>query len=126
MRFTREFNYCILFMAVIVLIYAASAFTINPRLQLFISVLSIAIGTGMMVLGFWGADFAFAMSAGELHQEKERGKVRGRKRMVYVPFMKNYTPVEWWNLNWFITSSGVLLAVLGALMLGMLFGVHLP
>jgi hypothetical protein len=97
----------------------------NTQLQLLLSVLSIVIGSALVMLGFWGADFAFAMVAGQLHQEKIKGKFKGKKKKVYVPFMKNYTPLEWWNLNWFITFVGVILVALGSLVLGIVFGVHI-
>jgi len=112
-------------MIIIVLIYIIFSFTLNVQLQFLLSVLSIVIGSGLVVLGFWGADFAFAMACGQLHQEKVKGKVRGTKNKVYVPFMKNYTPLEWWNLNWFITIVGVLLVALGSLVLGIVFGVYI-
>jgi ABC-type antimicrobial peptide transport system permease subunit len=94
-------------------------------MQLLLSVISIVIGSALVVLGFWGADFAFAVASGQLHQEKIKGKIKGEKGKVYVPFMKNYTPLEWWNLNWFITFVGVILVSLGSLILGIVFGVFI-
>jgi ABC-type antimicrobial peptide transport system permease subunit len=125
MRFQREFNYCMLSTIIIVLVYIIFSFTLNVQLQFLLSVLSIVMGSALVVLGFWGADFAFAMIAGQLHQENIKGKVRGQKNKIYVPFMKNYTPLEWWNLNWFITFVGVLLVALGSLVLGIVFGVYI-
>jgi ABC-type antimicrobial peptide transport system permease subunit len=94
-------------------------------LQLLLSVLSILIGSALVIIGFWGADFAFAMASKQLNQEKIKGKIKGQKEKVYVPFMKNYTPLEWWNLNWFITFFGVILISLGSLVLGIVFGVFI-
>jgi ABC-type antimicrobial peptide transport system permease subunit len=125
MRFQREFNYCMLSTIIIVLVYIIFSFTLNVQLQFLLSVLSVLMGSFLVVLGFWGADFAFAMACGQLHQEKIKGKVKGARRRVYVPFMKNYTPLEWWNLNWFITFVGVLLVALGSLILGIVFGVYI-
>jgi len=79
----------------------------------------------MIILGFWGADFAFAIACGELHQEKEKSKFKGQRKKVYVPFMKNYTPLEWWNLNWFITLIGAVILALGTLNLGILICLYL-
>lgn len=110
---------------IVVLVYVVFSFTASVQLQFLLSVLSIVMGSAFVVLGFWGADFAFAMACGQLHQEKVKGKVKGQKSRVYVPFMKNYTPLEWWNLNWFITFVGVLLVALGSLVLGIVFGVFI-
>ena len=110
---------------IIIFLYTIFAFTLNIELQLLLSVLSIVIGSTLVVLGFWGADFAFAVVSGQLHQEKIKGKIKGEKGKVYVPFMNNYTPLEWWNLNWFITFVGVILVALGSLILGIVFGVYI-
>ncbi len=125
MRFQKEFNYCMISVIVIVSLYTIFSFTLNVRLQLLLSVLSIVIGSTLVVLGFWGADFAFATASGQLYQEKIKGRFKGKKGKVYVPFMKNYTPLEWWNLNWFITFVGVILVALGSLILGIIFGVNI-
>ena len=109
----------------IILLYAIASFTKNLMLQIFLSVLSIVIGSALVVFGFWGADFAFAVAFGQLHQEKIKGKFKGKKGEVYVPFMRDYTPLEWWNLNWFMTFLGVVLVILGSLVLGIIFGVYL-
>jgi len=94
MKFQEEFNYCIIFLIIIILIYIVYALTSNVKIQIFLSVLSIIGGSSMVVLGFWGADFAFARACGQLHQEKVKGEFKGKKGEVYVPFMKNYTPLE--------------------------------
>jgi len=101
------------------------AFTSNVKIQIFLSILSIIGGSSLVILGFWGADFAFAEVSRQLHQESVKGKFKGQKGKVYVPFMKNYTPLEWWNLSWFTTLMGVALVALGTLTLGIIFGVYL-
>jgi hypothetical protein len=125
MKFQKEFNYCFVVAVLIVLLYAVFAITLNLMFQIMLSVVSIIVGSSLVVLGFWGADFAFALASGQLHQEKIRGEFKGKKKEVYVPFMKNYTPLEWWNLNWFITFLGVFLLSLGTLILGIAIGVYL-
>lgn len=125
MSFQKEFNYCMISVMFIILLYAIFAFTLNIMLQILLSTLSIIIGSALVVFGFWGADFAFAVVSGQLHQEKIKGKFKGKKGDVYVPFMKNYTPLEWWNLNWFITAAGAILVALGCLVLGIVLGVYI-
>lgn len=125
MKFQKEFDYCFIAAVVIVLLYSVFAFTLNVMLQILLSVMSIIIGSFLVVLGLWGADFAFTKACGQLHQEKMRGEFKGKKGNVYVPFMKNYTPLEWWNLNWFITLLGTFLLSMGMLVLGIVFGVYL-
>ena len=125
MKFQKEFNYCIALLIIIILLYAIFAITKNLMLQILLSVLSIVIGSALVVFGFWGDDFAFAVASGQLHQEKTKGKFKGKKGEVYVPFMRDYTPLEWWNLNWFMTFLGVVLVILGSLVLGIIFGVYL-
>jgi len=124
MKFQKEYNYCLLGALTILLVYILFSFTMSPRLQLFMSLFSIVLGSFMVVLGFWGSDFAFAEASGQLHQEKMTGKFKGQKKKVYVPFMKNYTPLEWWNLNWFVTLMGVFLVALGCIVLGIVAGVY--
>ena len=82
----------------------------------------LAIGGFLVAFGFWGADYAFSVGIGELDQSKQTGKVRGEKGKVYVPFIRNYTPVEWWNLNWFIVFIGVISLGFGAYFIGLLLG----
>jgi hypothetical protein len=125
MKFQKEYNYCLLGALVVLLVYILFSLTISVRLQLFISLFTILLGGSMVVLGFWGSDFAFAESCGQLHQEKVVGKFKGQMKKVYVPFMKNYTPIEWWNLNWFVTFMGVFLVALGSLVLGIVAGVYI-
>lgn len=125
MNFQKEFNYCFIAIIIIILLYTILAFTLNLMLQLLLSVLSIVIGSALVILGFWGADFAFAVASGQVRQEKIKGKFKGSRGKVYVPFMRNYTPLEWWNLNWFITFVGVILVAIGSLLLGIILGVYI-
>ena len=125
MKFQKEYNYCFIGAIIIFAVYILFAFITDVRLQLMTSVFSIIVGSGMVILGFWGSDFAFAMAIGHLDQSMEKGKVKGKKKKVYVPFVKNYTPLEWWNLNWFITFMGVFLVALGTFVLGIVLGVYI-
>ena len=124
MKFQKEFNYCLACVIFIVLLFVVFSLTMNIMMQTILSVMSIVIGSALVILGFWGSDFAFAEVSGQLHQERIKGKFTGRKNKVYVPFMKNYTPLEWWNLNWFITAAGVILVAMGCLVLGIVLGVY--
>lgn len=100
------------------------SFTNSVKLQIFASIFSIILGAVFVILGFWGSDFAFAIVSGQLKQDRITGKFKGKKERVYVPFMRNYTPLEWWNLNWFITLMGVLFVAIGTLVLGIVLGVY--
>jgi hypothetical protein len=82
----------------------------------------LGLGTFLVAFGFWGADYAFSTAIGELDQSAQSGKVKGERGKVYVPFMANYTPVEWWNLNWFLITIGVFSAIFGAYFLGTIVG----
>ncbi|MFH0929248.1 MAG: hypothetical protein V1818_02730 [Candidatus Aenigmatarchaeota archaeon] len=124
MKFQKEFYYCFAGVIALLLVYLLFSFTLNLKLQLLFSFLSIITGSVMVVLGFWGSDFAFAIALKQLDQSRARGKFKGKKRMVFVPFMGNYTPLEWWNINWFVTLMGVFLVVLGSLVLGIMVGVY--
>ncbi|MBN2202852.1 MAG: hypothetical protein JW700_01520 [Candidatus Aenigmarchaeota archaeon] len=124
MKFQKEYFHSLIGVIVIVLVYLLFVFTQNVMLQILFSVLSMVAGSAMVVLGFWGSDFAFAMTINHLDQSKEKGKINGQKNKVYVPFIGNYTPLEWWNINWFITLSGVFLVALGCLTIGIMAGVY--
>jgi hypothetical protein len=106
--------------AVLGFLFALSAFLINTRLAVFMSLFAIIVGSSMTFFGFWGADFAFAVALGQLDQSGEEGKVKGVKGAVYVPFMKNYTPLEWWNLNWVVVAIGSAMLALGCFIMGLL------
>jgi len=101
----REFSICFVSLAVVASAFWFAAFINDLRLLMFLSFGNIILGTSMVFLGFWGADFAF-------------DAVRRGERFVHVPFMKDYEPLDWWNLNWFITAMGCALLALGSLMLG--------
>jgi hypothetical protein len=122
MKFQREFNYCLIAAVVVLMVYVILSIVGNARLFLSLCVFITILGSSMVVLGFWGSDFAFALSSKHLSQERTIGKIAGEKNKVYVPFMKNYTPLEWWNLNWFITLMGVFFVALGCLGLGAFVG----
>ena len=114
----REYVSLILAILVVVGLYSASSFLAYTPLALWTATLSIFIGGFLIAFGFWGADYAMSMALGEIDQKGQRG---GEKGKVYVPFLKNYTPTEWWNLNWLIVLLGVALACSGFLVLGILF-----
>jgi hypothetical protein len=124
MNMHKEYNYCFIGIIIILLVYILFVFTNDVKLQIVSSIFAIILGSSLVILGFWGADFAFALASGHLDQSREKGKFRGQNKKVYVPFMRNYTPLEWWNLNWFITFMGVFLIVVGTLVLGIIFGVY--
>lgn len=121
MKFQKEFAYCFACLVAVFAFLMLSSLLNNPTLRLFVSVFDIILGSAMIVLGFWGSDFAFAVVAKQLDQSKVKGEFSGKKKEVYVPFMKNYTPLEWWNLNWFVTIVGAIILAFGTLSLGMLF-----
>jgi hypothetical protein len=120
---TREFFYGLVLFAVIAVIYAYAGYmSYTPRLTMFGSLLMVIVGSMMVFFGFWGSDYAFSTSLGELNQCKQTGKVKGKKGKVFVPFMGNYTPTEWWNLNWGITTLGTLVLAVGMFLLGTVLG----
>ena len=82
----------------------------------------LLMGGFLLAFGFWGADYAFSVKLGELDQSKQGGKVKGEAGKVYVPFVGNYTPVEWWNLNWFIVAAGAFCLAFGAYLIGLVLG----
>jgi ABC-type antimicrobial peptide transport system permease subunit len=125
MKFQKEYYYCFIGIIAIFVVYLLPSFVNTTMLHLMVSIFSILLGGSMVILGFWGADFAFAMALKELDQSNEKGEVRGKKKRIYVPFMRNYTPLEWWNINWFMTLMGVLLVALGSVLLGIVAGVYI-
>ncbi len=82
----------------------------------------LGVGAFLVAFGFWGADYAFSTAIGEIDQSAQSGKFKGERGKVYVPFMANYTPVEWWNLNWFLITIGVFCILFGAYFLGTVVG----
>lgn len=120
----KEYNYCFIGIIICFLVYIIFSFTNDVKLQIFSSVFAIVLGTSLVFIGFWGADFAFALASKQLDQSRIKGKFKGQKKKVYVPFMRNYTPLEWWNLNWFITFMGIFLITAGTLVLGIVIGVY--
>lgn len=123
MSFVREFKYAFISLLIIPFLLLVFSFVPSIKLQLIASLLSIIIGSALIIFGFWGADFAFGVVSGEIHQAKEKGLIKGARRRVYVPFMRNYTPLEWWNLNWYMTFLGCILLSIGMLIMGLIFGV---
>ena len=106
----HEYLLCVLGLVVVFVTYAYAFHTLNSFFATIIGVFSSALGAFMIAFGFWGADFAFGVAIGHIHQYEE-GK-------VYVPFLRNYTPLEWWNLNWFLVIVGAGLMSLGTFVVG--------
>jgi hypothetical protein len=88
----------------------------------FIGVGLLGLGGFLVAFGFWGADFAFSQALGELDQSKEIGEVRGQLGKINVPFIHNYTPMEWWNINWLVITIGVFCFGVGTYFIGFVFG----
>lgn len=124
MSFVREFKYAFISILIIPFFILLFSFTMSIKLQLIASLLSIILGSCLIIFGFWGADFAFGVVSGEIKQAKEKGIIKGARKRVYVPFMRNYTPLEWWNLNWYLTFFGCILLAIGMLIMGLIFGVY--
>ncbi len=112
----------ILILVFIVILFFFTLSNLNWKLALIIALFSGMVGCILVPFGFWGADFAFGLAIGHIDQSKERGKIGGVKNKVYVPFIKNYTPLEWWNISWFITIVGLILTILSALVFGYSLG----
>ena len=88
----------------------------------FFGIALLGSGGFLVSFGFWGADFAFSQALGELNQSKEIGQVKGELGKVNVPFIHNYTPMEWWNINWLVITIGLFLFGFGAYFIGFVFG----
>lgn len=127
MRNSLTFEY-ILAVGLILLVIGLYGFafaTLNYFFSFVIGLLSSLLGAFLVPFGFWGADFAF-------------DAVRRGEKYVYVPFLgrkheegsetkpdprgRNYTPLEWWNLNWLVVSLGVAFLVLGLFVIGYTVG----
>lgn len=122
LNLTVEYLLAIALSVFVVGMYLVAWAVAPSRLLLFaVALFSSLLGAFLIPLGFWGADFAFDAA-------------RRGERYVYVPFLarrreggteanpdgrgRNYTPLEWWNLNWFVISIGVALALLGVFVIG--------
>lgn len=111
MRFKgKEYTLCILGVVVVVVTYAFAFYNANAPFAIMIGLFSSILGAFMVAFGFWGADFAFGVAIGHIKQTMDS--------KVYVPFLRNYTPLERWNLNWFIVALGVALLSLGTFVVG--------
>ncbi len=122
---TFEYVLCVALVVLVVALYATALSTLNYFYSFVVALFSSILGAFLIPFGFWGADFAFdAVRRGESH--------------VYVPFLgrkheegtpkkpdprgRNYTPLEWWNLNWLVITVGVGLLVLGLFVIGYSLG----
>ena len=124
MSFVKEFKYAFALLIIIPFLLVFFSFTMSMMLQIIASLFSIILGSALVIFGFWGSDFAFGVASGEIKQKKEKGLIKGAKKKVYVPFMRNYTPMEWWNLNWYLTFLGCILLAIGMFIIGLIFGVY--
>ena len=106
----HEYAICVLGLGVILAIYAYAFYTLNGFFALIVGLFSSLLGAFMVPFGFWGADFVFGVVIGHVKQTDDN--------KVYVPFLRNYSPLEWWNLSWFIVSIGVALLSLGTFVVG--------
>jgi hypothetical protein len=119
---TTEYLLAISACGLVAALYVAAWLASPDHLLLFlVALFSSLLGAFLVPFGFWGADFAFDAAR------------RGEK-YVYVPFLgrdgdkgtdsnpdgrgRNYTPLEWWNLNWFVITIGVAMLLLGVFVMG--------
>jgi hypothetical protein len=122
---TFEYVLSVALVALVVVLYALAFSTLNYFFSFIVAIFSSILGAFLIPFGFWGADFAFdAVRRGESH--------------VYVPFLgrkheegtekkpdsrgRNYTPLEWWNLNWLAVSLGIGFLILGLFVIGYSLG----
>ena len=122
---TFEYVLSVGLVLLVVGLYALAISSLNYFFSFIVAMFSSLLGALLIPFGFWGADFAFdAVRRGESH--------------VYVPFLgrkheegtrrkpdirgRNYTPLEWWNLNWLVVSLGVGFLVLGLFVMGYALG----
>ncbi len=119
-----EYVLAIGLVAGVLALYVIAFVTINSFLALLVALFSSLLGAFLVPFGFWGADFAF-------------DALRRNEKFVYVPFLgrknegmdakpdargRNYTPLEWWNLNWFFITLGVGLLAIGLFVTGYVIG----
>ena len=121
LNLTFEYVLSLLLVFFVVALYLVAWIAVDHLFLLIIAVFSSLLGAFLIPFGFWGADFAFDAA-------------RRGDEYVYVPFLaraseggskanpdgrgRNYTPLEWWNLNWFLITIGVALLLLGIFMIG--------
>lgn len=126
---TLEYTLAVSLVVFVVALYAIAFATLNYFFSLIIGIFSSLLGAFLVPFGFWGADFSF-------------DAVRRGEKYVYVPFLgrkreegteakpdlrgRNYTPLEWWNLNWLVVSAGVSLLALGLFVIGYSIGRGVP
>jgi hypothetical protein len=118
----KEFAFAYVSAAILVLVLVAAIVWRDPYAQSIEATAMIAFGGFLLAFGFWGADYAFSVKLGELDQSKQDGVVKGEEGKVYVPFVGNYTPAEWWNLNWFFVTIGAFSLAFGTFLLGITLG----
>lgn len=110
----HEYLLCVLAVVLVVATFAFALYTADSRFAIIVGLFSSMLGGFMIPFGFWGADFAFGVAIGHIKQTEDN--------KVYVPFLRNYTPLEWWNLNWFFVAAGAGLMSLGTFVVGYYLG----
>jgi len=95
----HEYLLALVVLGIVIATYAIAFHEMNGFFSLLVGIFSSLLGAFMIPFGFWGADFAFGVVIGHVKQTNDS--------RVHVPFLRNYTPLEWWNINWFIVSVGV-------------------
>ena len=106
----KEYLLCVALLVVVLITYAFAFYNLDMKFALMVGVFSSILGAFMIPFGFWGADFAFGVAIGHIKQTDDD--------KVFVPFIRNYTPLEWWNLNWFTVSIGTAMLCLGTFVVG--------
>ncbi len=128
-KLTFEYLLSVAVVVFVVALYLVAWLTVDPLFLLLIALFSSLLGAFLIPFGFWGADFAFDAA-------------RRGEEFVYVPFLargreaatrtnpdgrgRNYTPLEWWNLNWFVVTIGAALLLLGTFIIGYEAAIGLP
>jgi hypothetical protein len=125
---TFEYLLSVVLVCLVIGLYFVAFLTLGTLSGFIIGLFSSLLGAFLVPFGFWGADFAF-------------DAVRRGEKYVYVPFLgrtrekgteaapdlrgRNYTPLEWWNLNWLIVTLGVALLCAGLFAIGYTVGTGL-
>jgi len=68
----------------------------------------ILIATMIIGTAWWNIDYTFGVFLGAL----------GREIDIYVPYLGKFTSGQWWNVNAVFLMIGVILAGIGAYIIG--------
>lgn len=129
LNLTVEYLLSVTLAVFVVALYVVAWLSLDSLMMLLVALFSSLLGAFLIPFGFWGADFAFDAA-------------RRGEDFVYVPFLarrretgtkanpdgrgRNYTPLEWWNLNWFVITIGVAILLLGVFIIGYEAAAGLP